>query len=327
MRRFPARVYLVLPATLLLGAALVSAQQGPVASMYSDDQQRAKSMALSFATASIPATANAAAPAQIYLTTGDLQRAFDNAKFRPTAAVVPTNSELQINAKAPATQQVLIDRLRTQPDVLKALQDQIETRRGRGGATAAALEVGIGSFVATLSRAGQPSTGAFPATVCLLATDFAAGGAIDRRELFGQDRLRKGIAGCLTALDAAGAQSVVVPLVGAASSGTQANDAQYEGQRVLMECRLINAVAAIGLGIHDFAPTRRNLRELGIIQWDQELLEMFGARGGAPMSRAAQAAFRTYATQVKQALRNGLAGRPTTSSDVSGACSAVLNAK
>ena len=325
MRRFPARVYVVVPATLLLGAALVSAQQGPVASMYSDDQQRAKSMAVGFATAAVPATGNAPA-AQIYLTTGDLQRAFDNARFRPTAAIVPTNSELQLTAKAPATQQVLIDRLRTQPEVLKALQSQIDARPGRGSAAAPALEVGIGSFVATLSRAGQ-SPGAFPSTVCLLATDFPGGGAIDRRELFTQDRLRKGIAGCLSALDAAGAQSVVVPLVGAASSGTQANDTQYEGQRALMECRLTNAIAALGLGIHDFAPTRRNLRELGIIQWEQELLEMFGARGGAPMSRTAQAAFRTYATQVKQALRNGLAGKQTTSSDVAGGCTGVLNAK
>jgi len=297
--------------------------------MYSDDQQRARSMAVGFATASIPATGTATAPAQIYLTTGDLQRAFDDARFRPAAAIVPTNSELQLTAKAPATQQVLIDRVRKQPDVLKALQDQIDGRRRSGGASPPALEIGIGSFVVKLSQtAGQPSPGPFPSTVCLLATDFPGGGAIDQRELFAQDRLRKGIAGCLTALDAAGAQSVVVPLVGAASSGTQANDAQYEGQRVLMECRLTNAVAAIGLGIHDFAASRRNLRELGIIQWEQELLEMFGARGGTPMSRAAQAAFRTYATQVKQALRNGLAGQPTSSRDLpGGGCTAILNVR
>ena len=89
--------------------------------------------------------------------------------------------------------------------------------------------------------------------VCLIATDFAKGGAVDRRELFAQDRMRKGIAGCLAALDAAGVQSVVLPLLGAASSGTQTDDARFEGQRVLKECRLINSTAGIVLGIHDFA--------------------------------------------------------------------------
>ena len=136
--------------------------------------------------------------------------------------------------------------------------------------------------------------------------------------------MRKGIAACLTALDAAGAQSVVVPLVVAASSGNQSNDPQYEGQRVLMECRLTNAVAGIALGIHDFSASRRSVREIGIIQWEQEILGMFGATSTAPMSRAAQTAYRTYTNQVKLALRNGLAGQKTTASDVSGACSGIL---
>jgi hypothetical protein len=61
-------------------------------------------------------------------------------------------------------------------------------------------------------------------------------------------------------LDAAGAQSLVLPLMGAASSREQA---LYEGQRVLKECRLINATAGIALGIHDFAEARRSLTEIG----------------------------------------------------------------
>ena len=72
------------------------------------------------------------------------------------------------------------------------------------------------SFVVQLSSpaAGAQGQGAFPKSACLVATDFAAGGAVDRRELFFQDRVRQGIAACLDALDAKGATSA-----GAAAHG------------------------------------------------------------------------------------------------------------
>ena len=158
-----------------------------------------------------------------------------------------------------------------------------------------------------------------------MATDFAKGGAIDRRELFAQDRVRKGIAGCLTALDAAGVQSLVLPLMGAATSGTQAKDPVFEGQRVLKECRLLNSVAGISLGIHDFAPSRRNIREIGIIQWDQEIEEMFSLPKGTRLAQTAQNVYRTYTDQIKLALRKGLAGEKTTASDVDGSCSPIFS--
>lgn len=307
-----------------LSAGIVAAPQGPapVAAMYGDDQLRNKAITLGFQTATLPPASTATFPAQIYLTQGDLQRAFDEGRFRPDGAIVPTNTELRLTAPSPATQRVLIDRIQQQPAAMKALQDQADARRGRG--PSGGLEIGVDSFAAQLPASGGPAP-PFPRNVCLIPTDFANGGAIDRRELFAQDRMRKGIAACLTALDAAGAQSIVVPLVGAASSGTQSNDPQYEGQRVLMECRLTNAVAGITLGIHDFAASRRSIREIGIIQWEQEILGMFGATRGNPMSRAAQTAYRTYTNQVKQAMKNGLAGQKTAASDVAGACSGILN--
>jgi hypothetical protein len=138
--------------------------------------------------------------------------------------------------------------------------------------------------------------------------------------------VRKGIADCLSALDAAGAQSIVLPLMGAASSGTQSNDALFEGQRTLLECRLINATAGVALGIHDFAARRRNVREVGVVQWDQELARMFKVPSGSRGEKAAQAAYRLYAEQIKLAFRKGLAGEKTTQSDVSGSCTAILNA-
>ena len=107
----------------------------------------------------------------------------------------------------------------------------------------------------------------------------------------------------------------------------QTNDAMYEGQRTLKECRLINSTAGIALGIHDFAARRRSVREIGVIQWDQELVDMFKVPAGSPAARTAQAAYRMYAEQVKSALQRGLTGQKTTASDLQGSCSGVLNVR
>ena len=309
--------------SLPLGQAL--AQQGPVAFMFGDDQKRGEEIALSFATTELAPTATAAFPSKIYLTGGDLERAFDTPRFRADAAIVPTNTDLDITASSPATQRVLIDRVRKQSAVMRDLQEQIAAHRKQ---SPAALNIGLDSFVVQLPRQGsKQASGAFPKMVCLIPTDFAKGGAIDRRELFAQDRVRKGITACLSALDAAGAKSLVLPLMGAASSGTVTKDAAFEGQRVLKECRLLNSVAGIALGIHDFAPSRRSIREIGIIQYDQELDEMFSLPRGTRLAQTAQNAYRVYADQVKLALNKGLAGEKTTSSDVDGSCTAIFNAQ
>ena len=315
-------------------AAVAIAQrpsEGPVAAMYSDDQKRDASLALSFLSADLPATKTATFPAHVYLSAGDLERAFDKAEFRPDAAIIPTNTDLQITAPAPATQAILIERVKKQADVLRDLEDQIAARRKQSSAASAGepglLRIGLDSFVAQLPRRTNDtrSGGAFPKAACLVPTDFANGGAVDRRELFVQDRVRKGIAACLTALDAAGAQSLVLPLMGAASSKTQSNDPMYEGQRTLKECRLINSAAGIALGIHDFAGARRSLREIGLVQWDQEIVGMFKVPAGSRAEQSAQVAYRTYAEQVKQAFRKGLAGEKTTAGDLNGTCNAILN--
>jgi hypothetical protein len=115
--------------------------------------------------------------------------------------------------------------------------------------------------------------------------------------------------------------------MGAASSGTQAKDPVYEGQRILKECRLLNSLAGIALGLHDFAPTRRNIKEIGVIQWDQELSEMFSLPKGTRLAQTAQNVYRVYADQTKLALSRGLAGEKTISSDVDGSCTAIFNAQ
>jgi hypothetical protein len=314
-------------ALLSVPAGVAFGQPGPVAAMYGDDQKRGATISSSFATSELPPTTSAAFPARIYLTAGDLERAFDVARFRPDGAIVPTNTELLVTAPWPATQQVLTERVGAQAAVMRDLEDQIAARRRKSASTAApgtsVLDIGVDSFLVQLPRqpdSGQP--GAFPRFVCLIATDLAQGGAIDRRELFTQDRVRKGITACLSALDASGVRSVVLPLMGAASSGTQARDADYEGQRALKECRLLNSLAGIAQGIHDFAASRRHIREIGIIQWDQELSDMFDLARG---NRVGQIAYRAYSDQVKLALRKGLSGQTTTPSDVAGSCGAIFN--
>ena len=307
-----------------LAATLVLAQQGPVAAMFASDQKRDAALASSFQTLDVPATKTAGFPLRVYLSAGDLERAFDRSEFRPDAAIVPTNTDLLIAASEPSTQRVLVDRVRKQPEALRGLEDQIAARRTQppaaAGKESGLLRIGIDTLVANLS-----GEGAFPRTVCLVATDYAKGGALDHRALFAQDRVRKGIAACLAALDAAGAQSVVLPLLGAASSEKQTNDPLYEGQRVLQECRLINSAAGVALGLHDFAPGRRSLREIGIVQWEREVVSMFTPPGGRGFTANAQKAYRAYAEQVNQAVRKGLAGNKTTASDVDGSCNAIFN--
>jgi hypothetical protein len=323
----PSRSLPLVCAVVSLASGAIVAQQRPVAAMFGDDQKRAGVISLSFATAEAPPAAGLGVPLQIYLTAGDLERAFDQPAFRPDAAIVPTNTDLLLTASSPGTQAVLIERVRKQSAVMRDLQEQVDARRKQPPSAAGnLLEVSVDSFVAQLPRQGKGS-GAFPKSVCLIATDFPKGGAIDRRELFAQDRVRKGIAGCLTALDAAGAASVVLPLMGAASGGTQAKDPVFEGQRVLKECRLLNSVAGIALGIHDFAPSRRSIREIGVIQWDQEITDMFSLPRGTRLAQTAQNAYRAYAEQVTLGFRKGLAGEKTTAADVDGNCNAIFTAQ
>lgn len=297
--------------------AVASAQQDPVATMFRDDLKRASALALSFLPIEMPA-AGAAAPLHVYLSAGDLERAFDQPQFRPDAAIVPTNTGLVITAASPTTQRVLVSRVMKQKAVLADLQDQIAARR-KQSAAADVLQIGVDSFVAQLSKTA-PGSGMFPRWACLIATDFATGGAVDRRELFVQDRMRKGVAACLSAMDAAGAKSVMMPLLGAASAKTQEKDPVFEGQRLLKECRQINSAAGIALGIHDFAPGRKSIHEIGIVQWDRDITGMFG--GG----RLAQAAYRVYAEQIKLAVNKGIAGQNVTAADIDGNCAATFTA-
>jgi hypothetical protein len=303
----------------LTSYAVLIAQDGPVTAMFRDDLKREHALSASFLPIELPAGAGSSV--RVYLSAGDLARAFDSAPFRPDAAIVPTNVGLIVTAASPSTQRVLIERVQKVPRVMTDLQDQIAELRKQGAGNGNVMQMGVDAFVAHLPRnAGASGAGAFPKLACLIATDFPTGGSVDHRELFSQDRLRKGVAACLSALDAAGAGSVMMPLLGAASAGTQSKDPVFEGQRLLKECRHLNAAAGIALGIHDFMPSRRTLREIGIVQWNREISDMFSG------SRLAQTAYRLYAEQIKQAVNKGIAGEKTTPIDVGGSCAATFGA-
>src|SRR4249920_1938171 len=104
------RASVVLFAVAVAAAGVTCAQQDPVATMFRDDLKREQSLALSFLPIELPA-AGAAPPLHVYLSAGDLERAFDGPTFRPDAAIVPTNTNLAITAASPSTQRVLVDRV------------------------------------------------------------------------------------------------------------------------------------------------------------------------------------------------------------------------
>ena len=83
----------------------------------------------------------------------------------------------------------------------------------------------------------------------------------------------------------------------------------YEGQRALKECRLLNSTAGIALGIHDFAARRRNLQEIGIVQWDKEVTGMFSAPVGSRAERTAQTAYAPTPGRSKTSFRRGWPAR------------------
>jgi hypothetical protein len=310
------RVAFAIVVSAVAASVAVRAQHSPVRAMYDEDQKRTRILVASFATTELPAVSGSSS-LRVYLSAGDLERAFDRQEYRPDAAIVPTNTALAFTAANPATQRLLVDRLRAQAAALREFEEQAAARRAKG-----AMQVGIDSFVVDLSRSA--GSGRFPRVICMMATDFVQGGTVDRRELLTQDRVRQGTTACLSALDAAGAATVMMPLMGASSSETQSKDPLFEGQRLLQECRQINSVAGLSLGIHDFASKRRNIREIGLLQWDREIEEMFDL---PKASRAGQASYQTYAEQVMVAWRKGLAGEKMTAGDAGGNCSATLGAQ
>ena len=101
---------LALIAGLLLSvpAASDGLQDGPVAAMFAADQRRHEALAPSFLVAPLPQGVAGAPAGRVFLSAGDLARAFDDPAFRPDAAIVPTITELLTDAAEPAPRQLLL---------------------------------------------------------------------------------------------------------------------------------------------------------------------------------------------------------------------------
>ena len=67
--------------------------------------------------------------------------------------------------------------------------------------------------------------------------------------------------------------------MGAASGKIQGKDALFEGQRILKECRLINAAAGIALGIHDFAAAAPIFVRSGLVSGTRDHRHVQDAEG------------------------------------------------
>lgn len=99
---------------VMAAVRVLLAQRDAVATMFRTDLKRGDALAPSFLPIVLPA-AGAAGPLHVYLSAGDLERAFDAELFRPDAAIIPTNTGLVINAASPTSQRVLVARVAKQP--------------------------------------------------------------------------------------------------------------------------------------------------------------------------------------------------------------------
>ena len=82
------RVDVIVLTTCLAAAAVIArAQQTPIAAMFGDDQKRDPNFAPSFLVVDLPASKAGGARPKVYLSAGDLERAFDRPEFRPDGAI------------------------------------------------------------------------------------------------------------------------------------------------------------------------------------------------------------------------------------------------
>ena len=206
---------------------------------------------------------------------------------------------------------LFISRVQKQPDVMRDLEPSRDTQAAVAGiGRRARSPSNRHRYVRRASRRVTPaSQGAFPKNACFVATDFAKGGAVDRRELFLPDRMRQGIAACLDALDTAGARSLVLPLLGAASSTTQRNDAQYEGQRILKECRLLNSTTGIASAFTTSPPAAAICARSASCSGTGSSRACSAWMPAAARNEPRRRPYRAYAKQVSDVFRKGLAGQ------------------
>jgi len=246
---------------------------------------------------------------------GDVAEAFDSGARQVDAAIMPTNNKLEMLAAYPTTQAALVKRVSSHGIALGSLVQSAKARALDG------MIMAIDTFPVELWPKSAPTTPhEFPHYACFIATDEPDSGSINMRDLFYQRLIAKGIEGCLSWLDEKGAKSVVMPLIGSASGGTSAVQLKDPKQRYLLQCRLINSISGIGLGVNGFLKSRKSIREIGIVQWKRDMEKQFPpvpatSMGGPIVDRWANA-IAQYGDLARTTLTKALSGKPVKAGDL-----------
>lgn len=307
-------------AALLVASGAFAQISPPVKAAFIDGQNKAQFLARSFVEESLQQPPGTMQPLKIYWTAGIIEPFFDDPLFRADGAIMPTNTALNLSATYPGTQQILIKRVENGGE-FNNLYNQVKSHRYKINPQASndtpVLTLGTDIFTAKLApspKVTDAQSKKFPSFVCLIATDTVDGKGYQLRDFLEQERLREGIRACLDDLDRKKVRSVVMPLIGAASYATAAPNQNLDRrQRELLRCRLVNSISGIALGISDFAPSRRSILEIGVVQWDRDIERMFRPPQGTTDVREKkllEVEYTKYATRVKDVIARKLNGDP-----------------
>ena len=202
---------------------------------------------------------------RLYIMDGDLNRTFDHAEFRPSAAVLPTNTRVNIEDPFPVTQRLLLRSRLTEAE-MRVIDEKISL--------GTKLDLGRDSLVVTLPD-DSGDIGTLPRKLCLIATDLPGGGVINDKDFYFQKPLGEGLASCFEGIDRLNATSVVTPLVGSALFAVKPGTPLTRDQRRLKICRLLNSLGGIVIGLARSATDSKSIQEVGIIFYTKELNDLF----------------------------------------------------
>jgi hypothetical protein len=304
----------------------VSAAEKPLGTMFRETQAESK-FDRSFFSHEVPRSESSTSSWMVYLFAGDLAKTFDLPKYRVDAAIMPSNTRMQLNAIFPFTQKILLDRVRRHKNEFENLENQVR----KIPETDLPMILGTDTFTARLRfQPNSPASLPFPSAVCFIATDNPEGGSIEQRDFFYQRRVRDSVSKCLKSLNALGAKSVAMPLIGAASTGTRDQDLPTARVRALLRCRLINSISGIALGISQFMPERRSIEEIGVIQWDKDIERLFRPPTNSSKEDVAtlKEEYAKYAQNSVETMKRALAGQVTTAEQLKDRdCETILGTK
>jgi hypothetical protein len=289
---------------LLALATAISASAGPIKALYLEQRDQEKRWIRLYADQPVAPPASASAPAQrvqtrVYLYVGSIEQSFDQGEKQADAVILPTNDQLKLEGRYPETQRVLMTRVFADYKLKEAVGTELREKRKHR------LSMANEPVVLELWSSAVPAkTPSFPRYVCLIATDESTSGSGAYREFFSQRLIAEGIRDCLLNLDSKGVKSVVLPLIGSASAWTEGKPGSKQ-DRAFRQCRMINSIAGIGLGLYQFLPNRKAIEEIGVVQWTTDLERQY--QPGTDMTT--QASIAEYGSRAIETLKTTVNGQ------------------